>query len=547
MLTNAPSLQIVWSVELAYGSPYLLSLGISKSLLAIVWIAGPLSGTLVQPYVGIKSDNHHSRFGKRRPFIVGGAAATIVSLIALAWAREWIGSLLSIFGVARDSRGTTITAIVFAVIMVYVLDFSINVIQAAIRAFIVDNAPTHQQDVANAWATRLTGVGNIIGYLLGYMDLPTYFWFLGNTEFKVLCIIASLSLALTVVISCLRISERDSRLKLGQETKKGGVFAFFKSLYSSVRQLSQQIRCVCQVQFFAWIGWFPFLFYITTYVGEIYVDPIFRANPNMTPEEIDQAWERGTQMGTFALEIFAITSFATSVIIPWFIQKSIPTPQRAFRAPMVPPSANPEIYLPSTPPVTTNVNFHTNVAEATTPEWSRNLLRKKASRFYARVPSFKIPGLTLRRAWMLSHILFALLTWLTFFARSITTAIIIVSLIGIPWAMTNWAPFAIIAAEISQRQTTRSSINRVSPSGDDEDTTAQEEQLSVGADQAGVVLGIHNVAIAAPQVIATLVSSAIFKALQKPRGTVGDDSVAWVLRFGGLAALIAAYLVKYVK
>ena len=35
-------LQIVWSVELSNGSPYLLSLGMSKSLLAFVWIAGPL-------------------------------------------------------------------------------------------------------------------------------------------------------------------------------------------------------------------------------------------------------------------------------------------------------------------------------------------------------------------------------------------------------------------------------------------------------------------------------------------------------------------------
>jgi solute carrier family 45 protein 1/2/4 len=57
-----------------------------------------------------------------------------------------------------------------------------------------------------------------------------------------------------------------------------------------------------------------------------------------------------------------------------------------------------------------------------------------------------------------------------------------------------------------------------------------------------VVLGIHNVAIAAPQVIATLVSSVIFRALQKPRGVAGDDSVAWVLRFGGLCAIIAAWL-----
>jgi len=60
-------------------------------------------------------------------------------------------------------------------------------------------------------------------------------------------------------------------------------------------------------------------------------------------------------------------------------------------------------------------------------------------------------------------------------------------------------------------------------------------------DQAGVILGLHNVAVAAPQIVATIVSSAIFKLAQKPRGEPYDTSVGWVLRFGGLAALVAAF------
>lgn len=63
-------LQIVWSVEMGYGmshelpliikllirpvaSPYLLSLGLSKSLMSIVFVAGPLSGLIVQPLIGM--------------------------------------------------------------------------------------------------------------------------------------------------------------------------------------------------------------------------------------------------------------------------------------------------------------------------------------------------------------------------------------------------------------------------------------------------------------------------------------------------------------
>jgi solute carrier family 45 protein 1/2/4 len=119
-------LQLAWSVELAAGTPYLLSLGMSKSLMALVWIAGPLSGALVQPYVGILSDNCRSPWGKRTPFMVAGAVATIVSLLALSWAREIVGGFLSIFGADRASQGVKVSIIVFAVLWVYVLDFAIN-------------------------------------------------------------------------------------------------------------------------------------------------------------------------------------------------------------------------------------------------------------------------------------------------------------------------------------------------------------------------------------------------------------------------------------
>ena len=119
-------LQIVWSVELSHGSPFLLSLGMSKSLLAFVWIAGPLSGTLVQPYVGIRSDNCRISWGKRKPFMIGGGAATIVGLLALAWTREIVGGIGKPFGADPASTNTQTANIIFATLGMYLLDFSIN-------------------------------------------------------------------------------------------------------------------------------------------------------------------------------------------------------------------------------------------------------------------------------------------------------------------------------------------------------------------------------------------------------------------------------------
>ena len=118
--------QIAWSVETSNGSPFLLSLGVSKSLLALVWIAGPLGGVLVQPYVGIRSDNCRLSWGKRRPFMITGALATAFSFLALAWSREIVHGFLGLFGASAGSRGVQVCTIVWATIFVYILDFAIN-------------------------------------------------------------------------------------------------------------------------------------------------------------------------------------------------------------------------------------------------------------------------------------------------------------------------------------------------------------------------------------------------------------------------------------
>ena len=119
-------LQIAWSVEMSNGTPYLLSLGISKSVMALVWIAGPLSGTLVQPYVGMLSDNCRISWGKRKPFMLGGATATILSLMSLAWTREMVGGFLGVLGVGPETAFVKYSITITAILWVYILDFAIN-------------------------------------------------------------------------------------------------------------------------------------------------------------------------------------------------------------------------------------------------------------------------------------------------------------------------------------------------------------------------------------------------------------------------------------
>ncbi|KAK1457552.1 general alpha-glucoside permease [Colletotrichum cuscutae] len=516
-------LQIAWSVELSNGSPYLLSLGLSKSLMALVWIAGPLTGTLVQPYVGMLSDNCRLSWGKRKPFMVGGAIATIISLMFLAWTREIVGGIMSLFGADVESVAVKNTIICVAVVGIYVLDFAINTVQASIRAFIVDCAPAHQQEAANAMASRITGFGNIVGYIAGYINLPTYLWFLGDSQFKVLCAIASIALAATIAVSTTLIKERDPRLEGPPASGKPGVFSFFGKIFKSIKRLPPQIRRVCQVQLCAWVGFFPLLFYTSSYIGEIYVEPYLEANPHMTPEELDQLYERATRIGTFALLINSVVSLLTNVFLPCFVAPTYDSQP-----------------LGDLPGDSDSGEFGDEKAS-----WLDRL---------------QIPGFTLKRAWFASLILFSGAMFCTVIVRTVEAATALIGLVGITWAMTLWAPWAIISAEISRRDAKirQRKQRQFSPSRGDGpaspstvDSTADSDQTDLSdseeADQAGVILGIHNMAIAAPQIIATVGSSIIFRIWQKPRGTPGDHSIAIVLALGGIAVLISSFFVASIK
>ncbi|KAH7170574.1 major facilitator superfamily domain-containing protein [Dactylonectria macrodidyma] len=509
-------LQIAWSVELSNGSPYLLSLGLSKSLMALVWIAGPLTGTLVQPYIGMLSDNCRLPWGKRKPFMVGGSIGTIVGLLFLGWTKEIVANFLGLFGAQPESQGVKTTTIIVAVIGVYVLDFAINTVQAAIRAFIVDCAPAHQQEAANAMASRITGFGNIVGYIAGYVDLPKHLWFLGRTQFQVLCAIASVALASTVLVSTAIIPERDPRLDGPPQQDRPNVFAFFFTIFKSIKRLPPQIKRVCEVQFFAWIGFFPLLFYTSSYIGEIYVEPYLQENPHMSPDELDKLYERATRIGTFALLINSIVSLLTNVFLPFFIA---PTYDVA-----------PEV----------------KIDDDDTHSWSDRL---------------RIPGFTLKRAWFASLILFAGAMACTVLVRTVQAATVLIGIVGITWAMTLWAPWAIISAEISKRDSqvrarkTRrlnfdSSVDGSSAAGtpsDENGGSSESADEDEEIDQAGVILGIHNMAIAAPQIIATVGSSIIFRIWQKPRGTPGDHSIAIVLALGGACVLVSSFFVAKIK
>jgi solute carrier family 45 protein 1/2/4 len=134
----------------------------------------------------------------------------------------------------------------------------------------------------------------------------------------------------------------------------------------------------------------------------------------------------------------------------------------------------------------------------------------------------KVPWLTPRRLWIISHFLFALCMFGTFFVSSVSGTIVLFSIVGISWAITTWVPYTLLSIEISQ--------------GHLPGHTGENRVI-----HAGTVLSLHNVAISLPQILVTL-GSGFFWKLQETIGSHSDESTVWILRAGGIAALVAMYL-----
>ncbi|KAJ2575442.1 hypothetical protein GGH19_002985 [Coemansia sp. RSA 1807] len=409
-------IQFVWTVELGYGTPYLLSLGLSKPLMTLVWMAGPLSGLLIQPVVGRLSDRCASTLGRRRPYIIGGAAFVITSVIMIAYAKEAAVALARIVGLSDDNSGipgsdfqafVTRTSIVLAVVGFYVLDFSINTSQACARALALDIPPLQQQDLANAYAGRMLNLGSVSGYLVGFMDLRALLPWKTDSQMQALCLIATAVFAVTITWTCLSVREVPLSVQNGSdvdcqvaasecgqaasrqttETTNGGSewAGMLGAIMRGIKELPTPVQRVCNVQLFAWVAWFPFLFFATTWVTEI----MSRTGDPSDPDFV----ERATRAGSFALFLYSMASLGFSMLLPVFVEDE---------------------------------------SNASSLHSQRSLLK-----------------VSLRTMWRISLAAMGCILLATYFVADVHGATVLIVSMAFPWALAMWAPFALVGEYVA--------------------------------------------------------------------------------------------------
>lgn len=183
-------------------------------------------------------------------------------MLALAWVEEIFGTVTKTPTRAQPTGPANTSIILIAVLWIYALNIFIQPLQAGLRTLIIENCPASQQTQASAWASGMTGLGNIVGYLSGFTVLPDIFS-KHFTQFQCLCLIASLSLVVTVSLSC-SIKEQNSPHAFPVRLEPTGLRVIMRDLVHTYKTMRRRVRRVCHIQVFAWMGWFPFLFYSTT-------------------------------------------------------------------------------------------------------------------------------------------------------------------------------------------------------------------------------------------------------------------------------------------
>jgi solute carrier family 45, member 1/2/4 len=242
-----------------------MSLGFSKPLTAVVWIAGPLAGVLGQPYFGLCSDQCRITWGRRKVFIAGGALVIICSLLAMAWAGDIVYTVSWIVGSRQNHRILQTITMISAAIFVWILNFAIQPLQCGLRALVVESCPPEQIDSANAWASRMISIGSLLGYGSGFVDISRLMHTEGgHIQFKALCVLATCSLAFTVCVCCSTIRERDPNQDGPPSVELKSTIGKVKHIYGSIFKIPPLVAMVCKVQLCSWIGWFSFMYYITT-------------------------------------------------------------------------------------------------------------------------------------------------------------------------------------------------------------------------------------------------------------------------------------------
>jgi maltose/moltooligosaccharide transporter len=136
-------IQFSFGLQQANMGPIYRYLGADEATMPLLWLAGPVTGLLVQPIVGALSDRTVSKWGRRTPYFLIGAILCSIGLLLMPYSPTlW-----------------------FAASLLWMLDAANNITMEPYRAYVSDRLDERQRPVGFLTQSAFTGLAQTLSYL----------------------------------------------------------------------------------------------------------------------------------------------------------------------------------------------------------------------------------------------------------------------------------------------------------------------------------------------------------------------------------------------
>lgn len=313
--------QFGFALQNANASRILTSLGADPHSLSFFWLVAPIMGLLVQPVVGAASDKTWGRFGRRIPYILGGAIISMLAMFLMPNAP---------FIVKAGGAG----ALAFGVIMLALMDGSFNVTFQPFRALVADMTPENQRNVGYSIQSFLINTGAVFGsalpFILTAMGIsndaeaghvaPSVIWsfYLGGAL-----------LLLSVLVTVFKTKEyppEEFQAFIDQEAKDKGEEVEEEKKESFWTLLKNTPKAMKQLSVTQMLSWFPLFIlwvYSTTGISQHYFGIPIGFNPGTSDDaEMIAAYNEAGNWVGICFAAYSLVAALFSVAMPKIIEKT---------------------------------------------------------------------------------------------------------------------------------------------------------------------------------------------------------------------------------
>ncbi|WP_221033142.1 MFS transporter [Actomonas aquatica] len=298
-------IQFGWGLQMANMSAIYQFLGAEESELAILWLAAPVTGLVVQPIIGYYSDRTWTRLGRRRPYFLVGAILASLALVAMPNA----------------------SALWMAAGLLWILDASVNISMEPFRAFVGDMLPPEQRKVGYAMQSVLIGLGAVASSSLPWL-LTNVFGVgeasgAGSASAEVSRIPWSVHLSFyigavvfiaAVVYTIVTTKEHppaDMAAFEAERKRTAGVKHAVKEILGGFVGMPKLMQRLAVVQFFTWFGLFCMWIYFAPAIGRT----IFGGEPGSA------AYQDGIEWAGLCFSVYNGVAFGFAFLLVALVKK----------------------------------------------------------------------------------------------------------------------------------------------------------------------------------------------------------------------------------